>query len=182
MLLHENDVPTTSAAFYVLAFAVAAGTVVIGGRLALNEPRGPAERRPPTALTAALGLGTVLVFAGLVVPFNGGGTKNGFTNASAILGDRWPEEPWAALHALAVAGAAWAAVALVGRGRRELAAGLLIALGAVSALVWVRYALVPPDLDPGFGSAAPGGFMGLAGAILVLLTGLSLALRRLQPS
>ena len=69
--------------------------------------------------------------------------------------------------AVTLAGA-WAAVAVAAGGHRRFAAGLLGALGAVSACLAWRFIAVPIDLDDAFGSVALGGFLGLAGALLLV--------------
>jgi hypothetical protein len=59
-----------------------------------------------------------------------------------------------------------------------LAAGILIALGLESAGLWTRYIGVPAVLASDTGTVGAGGFVGLAGAVLVLGVGVRLAALR----
>jgi len=154
----------------VLALGAAASVLlaVVAARAAAREREDADTPARVSGLAAAVGLATALVLAGLLVPFNGGGEAAGFSDPSAVLPDRWPDEAWAVFHPAVVLAGAWAAVAAAAGGHRRFAAGLLGALGAVGACVWWRYAVVPLDLDDRFGSFAPGGFLGLAGALLLV--------------
>ena len=82
--------------------------------------------------------------------------------------DRWPDEAWAVFQPAVTLAGAWAAVAV--------AAAVTVASRPVcsarsepssACLAW-RYIAVPIDLDDAFGSVAPGGFLGLAGALLLV--------------
>jgi hypothetical protein len=71
------------------------------------------------------------------------------------------------------------AVGLLLARRRSLAAGLLIALGIGSTLLWVRYIGIPlaqwSATNENVASPQAGGFVGLAGGVLVFCAGWRLA-------
>jgi hypothetical protein len=170
---------TANLPFFVLAAVAGLVVAAAGARLALREGPDPPARWPGAALAGAAAVAGALLVAGLFVDFNGGGADEA---AAAIRPDRVQDEPWATLHALLVALGAGAALLVASLGRRRLAGGLLTALGTVGALVWLRYALVPIDLADGKGSAAPGGFVGLAGALVVLGAGAVLVRSASEPT
>ena len=73
------------------------------------------------------------------------------------------------------------AVGLLLTRRRSLAAGLLLALGIGSALLWVRYIGIPVaqwSTPNEVASPQAGGFVGLAGSLLVFGAGWRLAVAR----
>jgi CHAT domain len=114
---------------------------------------------------AILAFGAVLIAAGIVVPFNGGG---GNVPVRSVIPD---VEAWLWLDPLAVVLAALLLVVLLRRQPAPLAAGILIALGIESVALWLRYLLLPILVRYGQGSFAWGGVLGLLGAALVLGSG-----------
>jgi hypothetical protein len=104
-----------------------------------------------------------------VIPFNiatPGGDR-------IILSDQWfAADPFATVLAVVVA------VGLLLTGRRSLAAGLLLALGLASALLWVRYIGIPIAQSNDVASPQAGGFVGLAGSVVVFCAGWRLAVVR----
>jgi hypothetical protein len=123
----------------------------------------------PTAVVALIGAAMLVVAA--VIPFN---IAEGKDRIVAELG-------WLAVDPIATAIAVVIAVGLLFARRRSLAAGLLIAFGICSALLWVRYIGIPlAQWTTNENKASPqaGGFVGLAGGLLVLCAGWRLAVVR----
>jgi len=109
-------------------------------------------------------LGAALVVAGTIVPFNDGPGV-----ARPTLVDRG----WDAVDPIGTAVFAVAASFLLATaGRRLLACGVLIGLGTVAVLLWVRLLAIPALQPDSISSPAPGAFLGLAGAASVLVGGL----------
>ena len=121
----------------------------------------------PAALVALLGAAMLVV--GSVIPFN-------VANPG---GDRIvASDDWLGVDPIGTALAVLVAVGLLLARRRALAAGLLIALGIGSALLWVRYIGIPvaqASTVEDVASPKAGGFIGLAGSLLILGAGWRLA-------
>jgi CHAT domain len=117
---------------------------------------------PIRAIAAA---GAVLTLVGMFVNFNGGGSGPGHPNAGSVFGkssfERW--------DLLAVALLVFALLSWVGS--RPLVAGVLIACGVGTALLWPRFIAIPALENRNIASIAPGGFIGLAGAVLIAVSG-----------
>lgn len=117
------------------------------------------ERRTNDLVSIGLALGgAALIIAGCVLPFAQGGPEQ------TIVHRDWDRvDPF-------VTAAAIAAIALVPRrwGIRELWFGALIALGAASSLLWVRYIGVPLLRGD---TLKYGAFLGLVGAALAVVAG-----------
>jgi len=130
------------------------------------KPRERAAAGVPVSLPLALvALGAGLTVAGTLIPFNDGPE---ITQRTLIeRADHWEAFEPIALAVLAVV----AGVLLAGQGSRLLAAGVLVALGTVSALLWLRYVGVPILQPDTISSPAAGSFIGLAGAGLILFGG-----------
>jgi hypothetical protein len=161
----------------ILVFiAVVAGACLLVGagirlaRLAggaIGEQGGRVTARIPASLLA----GAVLIFVGTGVPFNGGGASSDGTRVGrrSIIPDEqgalWLDPVAVGLGTLVLAFVLWGS-------RSVLVAGILIAIGLESAALWIRYVVVPLLVEDGLGSFAPGGLIGLLGALLVLGAGL----------
>jgi hypothetical protein len=123
----------------------------------------------PTAVVALIGAAMLVVAS--VIPFNIAEGKDRIV----------AELDWLAVDPIATAIAVVVAVGLLFARRRSLAAGLLIALGICSVLLWVRYIGIPlTQWTTNQSEASPqaGGFVGLAGGVLVLCAGWRLAVVR----
>jgi hypothetical protein len=124
----------------------------------------------PTAVVALIG--AALLVIGSVIPFN---LEEG-TNERVVA-----ELGWLAVDPIGTAIAVVVAVGFLLTRRRSLAAGLLIAFGICSALLWVRYIGIPVAqwaTDERVASPQAGGFVGLAGGVLVFCAGWRLAVVR----
>jgi uncharacterized membrane protein YidH (DUF202 family) len=109
-------------------------------------------------------VGAALVVAGTIVPFNDG---------AGIQKQTLVERGWDAFEPIGMAVfAAGAAFLLAAAGRRMLACGALLGLGTVAVLVWVRLLAIPALQPDSISSPGPGAFLGLAGAVAVLVGGL----------
>lgn len=141
---------------------------VTAGVAARHTPAEPSDQPMygPTAVVALVG--AVLLVVGAVIPFN---VAEGEDRIVSELG-------WLAVDPIATAIGVVVAVGLLFARRRSLAAGLLIALGLCSALLWVRYIGIPLaqwSTDETKASPQAGGFVGLAGGVLVFCAGWRLA-------
>lgn len=112
--------------------------------------------------------GLALVGAGLVVV--GSAVEYNGTTSKSILED----DGWIAADPLVGALVALGAI-FVGRGIGQAGAGALIAIGALGLALWPRFIGVPILIDDRFGSAAPGGFLGLLGSACLLAAGVIVA-------
>jgi hypothetical protein len=169
-LLGESDARGQVGGMLWLAGGAALG---VAAAVAANHYRtqAPAEAQPELRRsTAVVGvLGAVLLVVGTLISFNvasPGGSHTVTSDGHSI-------------ETIGTALAALGAVALLLTGRRALAAGLLIALGLGSALLWVRYTGIPVAqwLHTSGRHASPraGGFVGLAGSLLIFASGWRLA-------
>jgi hypothetical protein len=159
------------------------GGVVLGAAAAATashlSKRAPtaAQREPARSATAFVAvLGAAMLVVGAVIPFNVATPGGNRVVAS---------DSWLGVDPIGTALAVLAAVTLLFTGRRRLAAGLLIALGLGSALLWARYVGIPVTQwlhTEGVASPRVGGLIGLAGSLVVLGAGWRLALRRADVS
>jgi hypothetical protein len=122
----------------------------------------------PTAAVALIGAAMLVV--GAVIPFNiAEGTDERIV----------AQLDWLAVDPIGTAIAVVVAVGLLLARRRSLAAGLLIAFGIGSTLLWVRYIGIPlaqwSATNENVASPQAGGFVGLAGGVLVFCAGWRLA-------
>ena len=118
----------------------------------------------PTAVVALVG--AVMLVVGAVIPFN---VAEGEDRIVSELG-------WLAADPIATAIGVVVAVGLLFARRRALAAGLLIAFGICSALLWVRYVGIPLaqwSADETKASPQAGGFRRPCGRSARLLRGLA---------
>ena len=152
--------------------ALAAAAWMTAGHLRTHRPAESMDERPH-GWTAAVGLlGAGLLVVGTVIPFNIAKPNSKHPDTRFVVSD---------LHSIETIGTALivvAAVALLLAGRQRLAAGVLIAVGLGSALLWVRYAGVPAAQwlhTDGVAAPRAGGWVGLAGSLLVLAAGWRLA-------
>jgi hypothetical protein len=153
--------------------ATLAVTAGIAARYLLQHaPAEPSDEplHGPTGVVALIGAAMLVV--GALIPFN---LENG-TNDRVVA-----ELGRLAVDPIATAVAVVFAVGLLFARRRSLAAGLLIALGICSALLWVRYIGIPLaqwTTNENVASPQAGGFVGLAGGVLVFCAGWRLAVVR----
>ena len=157
-----------------LVLAAGGALLVAAGAAAASHVsrRSPAAaREEPThgvlAFVAALGAAMMVVAA--FVPFN---VANPGGNRVVA------EDSWLGVDPIVTGLAVLGGVAVLLAGRRRLAAGLLIALGLCASLLWARYVGIPVaqwlDTDD-VASPQAGGFLGLAGGLVVLGAGWRLA-------
>ena len=158
-----------------LVVAAACSLVAVGVLLARRAPpEHPATHSWSRLVVSLVVVGSALTLLGCVVPFNGGSDEF-FVAARAIVpGAKNEADSWLALDQALVVLAALGAL-LVARHSRKVASGILVAVGLVSALLWVRYIGIPIAQKATQGSAAPGGFIGLAGALALAGAGVLLA-------
>jgi hypothetical protein len=167
-LLGEGKPSITAGAWL---WIVGGFVVVAGGIVSLVPlPRVSAKSlHVPFGVTLVLLAGAALMVVGASIPFNVDDGAN-----RIIVGQNW----WCADPIGTAVGVVIAAALLYG-GLRSLAAGILIAIGIASLLLWARYIGVPLlqwiDVHGQKGKPEAGGFVGAAGAFLVLLTGWALA-------
>ena len=140
--------------------------VAVASWRAFAELRERPAAGPPVSLSVALvALGAGLTVAGTLIPFNDGPE---ITEQTLIeRADHWEAFEPIAVAVLAVV----AGVLLAGRGNRLLVAGVLVALGTLSAVLWLRYVAVPILQPDTISSPAAGAFIGLAGSGLILVGG-----------
>jgi hypothetical protein len=162
----------------LLAFAGAAVLAVVAGARVRDEPaapRGGPGQPPPTppAVRLLALVGAALTVAGTLIPFNVVFPGTARATERVVIG--LPPSPWEAVEPLALAGIAIVTVLFASPARRLAVAGVLAALGALGMLLWLRYVGVPVlqmALADGIASVRPGGIVGLAGAALVLASGM----------
>jgi len=169
-LLGESSGRTVAGAL----FWIAGGVVALAAAILAIRPvrkqlaafRSHASGPPPVIMAVLILLGALLVVVATFVPFNVAhpGGQRSVIDQSAL-----------GVEPLATAAAALVAVALLYSGGRRLAAGVLVALGIGSTLLWIRYAGVPVlqwiNNHDGVASPRAGGFLGVAGGLLILLGG-----------
>lgn len=132
-----------------------------------------AQREPARGATAFVAvLGAAMLVVGAVIPFNVATPGGNRVVAS---------DSWLGADPIGTALAVLAAVTLLLAGRRNLAAGLLIALGLGGALLWARYVGIPVAQwfhTEGVASPRAGGLIGLAGSLIIFGAGWRLAALR----
>lgn len=123
--------------------------------------------RVPGRVVASVG--ALLMLAATAIPFN-----VSFPQTRAVEQVIVQRDLWEALDPIALALAVVATIFLGGRLDQLVVSGLLVALGVLGALLWLRYIGVPAlqmlardDLA----SLRPGGAVGLAGSLLVWRAG-----------
>jgi len=150
----------------------AAGAVAARG-LAPDVDRDP--RRRPRAVAAACVVGAALLVVASVLPFY----RTNLYGRAVVEHLTWSDADPIALAVAVVAG-----IALLYTGRSDSAAGLLVALGLASGLLWLRDTGIPlaewlsDEGQPG----QVAGAVGLVGSLAVLGAGLWLANSRLKSS
>ncbi len=168
--LDKGDSRVGQIVVLALVAAAACALVVVGSKLAgLTQDRHVTGRTRLVAAVLAV-LGAVLVVVGSAVDYNE-------VNSKSILAD----DGWFALDPLAGALVGLGAV-FVGRGSGRIGAGILVAAGLVGLALWPRFFGVPMALDDNVGSPGAGGFIGLAGSVLLVAAGVVLALPRREPA
>jgi CHAT domain len=160
-----------STVIFLIVLAAAFALIPIGLRLArLAESDFRKRRLRANPLLIA---GGMLILIGCLLPYNSGG-DNPDAYRRAIL----PDEGSQAIEPLLAGAALVVAALLIPYVPRLLAAGALIAVGAESIALWLRYVAIPLMEDRTVASPAAGGFVGLSGACLTLIIGLRLARHR----
>jgi TIR domain len=163
----------TGGLLWLAGGATLAATAGIAARHLSRQAPADSSDQPlygPTAVVALIGAAMLVV--GALIPFNiAEGTDDRIV---AELG-------WLAADPIGTAIAVVVAVGLLLARRRSLAAGLLIAFGICSTLLWVRYIGIPVaqwSTSDKVASPQAGGFVGLAGGVLVFCAGWRLAVVR----
>ena len=149
-----------SLVIFLLVAVAACALIAVGARMALRAPpdRLESTRRQRLADSLVIG-GVVLVVLGCLVDFNGAASRN------VLFGERR-----LALDALAAAVGGLVAL-FIARRNRSVGAGVVFGVGVVSIPLWLRYIGVPIDQGEGMGSWGYGGFLGLAGSLLLVAAG-----------
>jgi hypothetical protein len=120
--------------------------------------------------------GALIIVAATFIPVNGGGDAG---YATAIF-DRSVQRELQlfALEPLAVALLAILVAFLLLRRRPQASAGMLIAFGLQTAVLFFAYTVIALFGNPSYNSFEPGGALGLLGALLIVLAGVgAVALR-----
>ncbi len=120
----------------------------------------------PVRVAAVLGAGVML--AGMVADFNGGGAEPPRVNISSVLGDR--VERWDILVVVAIATAIGLLAPIV-RAPQALLGGALVACGVGAIGMWPRFFGLPLIEDRSVASPGYGGFIGVAGGVIILFAG-----------
>lgn len=156
------------------AIAMAGGLAVVGvggwayRQFATANPSALPDSGLELSVRTGAAVGAALTLVGMFVDFNGGGSAPGHPYSGSIVGkssfERWD---------LFVVVLLVLAIALLPKfvGPRPLAAGLLIAFGIGTTFLWPRFIAIPALENREIASIAPGGFIGLAGAILIVVSG-----------
>jgi hypothetical protein len=153
--------------------ALAAAAWTTATHLRSNAPAESKSEGPRGSTVGAALVGAGMLVVGTAIPFNVAKPNSANSVTRTVASD--------SLHSIETIGTALlvvAAVALLLAGRERLAAGLLIALGVGNALLWLRYAGIPVAQwlhTDGVAAPRSGGFVGLAGSLLVLAAGWRLA-------
>jgi hypothetical protein len=122
-------------------------------------------------------LGAVVMVIAMMVDFNNGGPAPDHRHAGAVFEASHPER-WDLL-AIAVVAAGIGLLAPILR-VRPLLGGALVACGVGAVCVWPRFIVIPLIENENVASPGAGGFIGIAGAALILFSGYG-ALRASQP-
>lgn len=174
------------AAFYAGVLAVPAwkatgfGIALVGGLLLVavalplvarlvRAGSGPPDRSLGLAVRATAVVGAAVMVVGMAVDFNNGGPAPEHRYAGSVLdGNR--VEQWDLLL-IATAAAAIGLLAPLLRVPRPLLGGALLACGIGAACIWPRFIAIPLMEIEAIASPGAGGFIGLAGAGLILFSG-----------
>jgi TIR domain len=126
---------------------------------------------PPLQLLvrATAVLGAVVMVLGMVVNFNNGGRAPEHVGAGSVF-DKNAFERWDLLVIAAVA-AAIGLLAPILRAPRPLLGGALVACGVGTVCIWPRFIAIPLIENRSLSSPGAGGFIGVAGAALILFAG-----------
>jgi len=155
------------------------GVAVLGGLLlcavilpiVLRLVVGASERSDPVLepwVRAIAVLGAVVMVIGMMIDFNNGGPAPEHRHAGAVFEASHPER-WDLL-AIAVVAAGIGLLAPILR-VRPLLGGALVACGVGAACMWPRFIVIPLIENENVASPGAGGFIGLAGAALILFSG-----------
>jgi hypothetical protein len=147
--------------------AIAGGVLVLAAAfLALQATLTRESDRNPSAAIFGI-VGAVVMITATAIDFKGDGTDPRYPAAKLArsFGEAFDPVMTSLLIGLIAA-------LLFGRSRHAELSAALITLGALAALLWFRYLAVPVLEERWAGSFAPGGLVGLAGALLVVVGGL----------
>jgi hypothetical protein len=131
-----------------------------------SEPSDPVLE--PWVRAAAV-LGAAVMVIGMMVDFNNGGPAPAHRHAGAVFEASHPER-WDLL-AIAVVAAGIGLLAPILRAPRPLLGGALVACGVGAACIWPRFIVIPLIENETVASPGAGGFIGIAGAALIVLSG-----------
>ena len=162
VLLAENE-PSAGVTIGVLV-ALAGGILVLGAGFfaARATTRVESERNARAAIAGIAGAATMAVAT--AIPFNGGGASGNTHKLTRTFDEAF--DP--IVTSLAIV---FIAALLLGRWRHAELSAAMLTLGALAALLWIRYFGVPLVQDSSVGSFGAGGLIGLAGALLVIVGG-----------
>jgi hypothetical protein len=138
---------------------------LVGGASCSSDP--PLAR----SIRATAVLGAAVMVIGMVVDFNNGGPAPAHAHTSSVF-DGNHVERWDLLVIAAVA----AAIGLLTpslRARLPLLGGALVACGVGAVCIWPRFIAIPLIENRSIASPGAGGFIGVAGAALILFSGYS---------
>ncbi len=128
---------------------------------------GPSGPPLPLLVRATAVLGAVVMLLGMVVNFNDGDPEH--VGAKSVF-DENAFERWDLLLIAAVA-AAIGLLAPILRAPRPLLGGALVACGVGAVCIWPRFIAIPWIQNRSLSSPGVGGFIGIAGAALILFAG-----------
>jgi hypothetical protein len=145
------------------AVAIPIVSRLVRGALGPSDPLGELSVRAPAVLGAAV------MVIGMMVNFNNGGPPENPMHVGSALDGNHPER-WDLLVIAAVA-AAIGLLAPILRAPRPLLGGALVACGIGAVCIWPRFIAIPLIENRAIASPGVGGFIGIAGAALILFSG-----------
>jgi SulP family sulfate permease len=135
----------------------------------VRDASGRSDHGPQLSVRAIAVLGAVVMVIGMVVNFNNGGPAPARAHMGSVFdGDH--TQRWDLLLIAAVA-ALIGLLAPILRVPRPLLGGALVACGVGAACIWPRFIAIPLMENRSIASPGAGGFIGIAGAALILVSG-----------
>ena len=135
-------------------------------RLVAGASKSDPPLEPSVRATAVLGAAVMVI--GMMVDFNNGGPAPEHRYAGAVFDANHPER-WDLL-AIAVVAAGIGLLAPILR-VRPLLGGALVACGVGAVCMWPRFIAIPLMENRTIASPGIGGYIGIAGAALILFSG-----------
>ena len=132
---------------------------------------GPSDPPLELSVRATAVMGAAVMVIGMVVDFNNGGPAPEHVHVGSVF-DGNHVERWDLLVIAAVA-AAIGLLAPILRAPRPLLGGALVACGVGAVCIWPRFIAIPLTENRSIASPGAGGFIGVAGAALILFSGYS---------